>query len=90
MKKRSLNENESERLKKRPQTQTSHSQIAVNSMDLLSLSVRRLLSIAAKTTMVGATSTQIMEFVCLAHANLYDERIQLTSLASLGMPMTKT
>jgi len=38
--------------------------------------------------MVGATSTQIMEFVCLAHANLYDERKQLTSLASLGMPMT--
>ena len=38
--------------------------------------------------MVGATSTQIMEFVCLAHANLYDERIQLTSLASLGIGMT--
>jgi hypothetical protein len=38
--------------------------------------------------MVGATSTQIMEFVCLAHANLYDKRIQLTSLASLGIRMT--
>ena len=38
--------------------------------------------------MVGATSTQIMEFVCLAHANLYDKRIQLTSLASLGVGMT--
>jgi hypothetical protein len=39
--------------------------------------------------MVGATSTQIMEFVCLAHANLYDKRIQLTSLASLGIGMTQ-
>jgi hypothetical protein len=38
--------------------------------------------------MVGATSTQIMEIVCLAHANLYDKRIQLTSLASLGIGAT--
>ena len=60
----------------------------VTILNLDRLTVRRLLSTAAKTTMVGATSTQIMEFVCLAHANLYDKRIQLTSLASLGIGMT--
>jgi hypothetical protein len=39
---------------------------------------------------MGAPLTQIMEIVCLAHANLYDERIQLTSLASLGIRMTRS
>jgi hypothetical protein len=31
-----------------------------------------------------------MEIVCLADANLYDKRIQLTSLASLGIGMTES
>ena len=49
MKKRSLNENESERLKKRPRTQTSHSQTAVNSNNLLSLSDNRATQLSDNT-----------------------------------------
>ena len=49
MKKRSLNVDESERSKKRPRTQTSYSQIAVNSIDLLSLSDNRAMQLSDNT-----------------------------------------
>jgi hypothetical protein len=49
MKKRSLNKNESERPKKRPRTQTSHSQTAVKSNDLLSLSDNRATQLSDNT-----------------------------------------
>jgi hypothetical protein len=49
MKKRLLAMDESERPKKRPRTQTSHSQIAVNSIDLLSLSDNRAIQLSDNT-----------------------------------------
>jgi hypothetical protein len=49
MKKRLLNVDESERLKKRPRTQTSHSHTALNSNDLLSLSDNRAIQLSDNT-----------------------------------------
>jgi DDE superfamily endonuclease len=49
MKKRLLDVDESERPKKRPRTQTSHSQTAVNSNDLLSLSDNRATQLSDNT-----------------------------------------
>ena len=49
MKKRSLDVDESERSKKRPRTQTSHSQMAVNSINLLSLSDNRAMQLSDNT-----------------------------------------
>ena len=49
MKKRSLDVDESERSKKRPRTQTSHNQMAVNSIDLLSLSDNRAIQLSDNT-----------------------------------------
>src|SRR6266404_3646502 len=49
MKKRLLNMDKSERPKKRPRTQTSHSQIAVNSINLLSLSDNRAIQLSDNT-----------------------------------------
>jgi hypothetical protein len=49
LKKRLLNMDESERPKKRPRTKTSHSQIAVNSIDLLSLSDNRAMQLSDNT-----------------------------------------
>jgi hypothetical protein len=49
MKKRLLDENESERPKKRPQTQTSHCHTAMNSNDLLSLSDNRAMQLSDDT-----------------------------------------
>jgi hypothetical protein len=70
----------------------NESQTTFESTTVESLCTRPLCQAASlnssQTTMVGATSTQIMEIVCLGHANLYDKRIQLTSLASLGIGMT--
>jgi hypothetical protein len=52
MKKRLLNVDESERPKKRPRIQTSHSQTAVNSNDLLSLSDNRATQLSDNTLSV--------------------------------------
>jgi hypothetical protein len=41
-----------------------------------------------KSTMVGVTSTRIIEIACLEQTDLYDNATQLTSLASLGIAMT--
>jgi hypothetical protein len=49
IKKRLLNMDESERLKKRPRTQASYSQTAVNSNDLLSLSDNRAIQFSDNT-----------------------------------------
>jgi hypothetical protein len=49
LKKRLLNVDESERPKKRPRTQTSHSHTAVNSNDLLSLSDNRAIQLSDNT-----------------------------------------
>ena len=49
MKKRLLNVDELERPKKMPRTQTSHSQMAVNSIDLLSLSDNRAIQLSDNT-----------------------------------------
>ena len=49
VKKRSLDVDESERSKKRPRTQTSHNQMAVNSIDLLSLSDNRAIQLSDNT-----------------------------------------